>query len=73
MGPACTIEQHIGLQGDVTMFAEELDSPTQKMLLVFLQLQLLKNHVHILVDFPPGEPIVVVLTIAYCSHLPMSF
>ena len=43
------------------------------MLEVFSQSQLLENHVYILVDLPPSVPIVVVLTIANCSRLPMSF
>ena len=73
MEPARTIGRRIGLRGDVATFAEELDSPTQKMSSVFPQSQLLENHVYILVDLPPGEPIVVVLTVANCSRLLMSF
>lgn len=53
--------------------AEELTSPIQKMSLVFPQSQLLEDYVYILVDLPPSEPIIVVLTIANCSGLPMSF
>lgn len=73
MEPARTLGRRIGLPGDVTAFAEELASPTQTMLEVFPQSQLLENHVYILVDLPPGEPIVVVLTVANCSRLLMSF
>ena len=73
MEPARTLGRRIGLRGDVTAFAEELASPTQMMLEVFPQSQLLENHVYILVDLPPSEPIVVVLTIANRSRLPMSF
>ena len=73
MEPARTLGWRIGLRGDVTAFAEELASPTQTMLEVFPQSQLLENHVYILVDLPPSEPIVVVLTIANRSRLPMSF
>ena len=67
--PARTLGRRIGLRGDTKTFAEELSSPTQKILTLFPQPPL-ENHVHIMVELPSSEPMVVILTIANWSRLP---
>jgi hypothetical protein len=59
--PEGSFWQRIRKRGDVKTFAEELKTSTQKMSSVFPQSQLLENHVHILVELPSGELMVVML------------
>ncbi|KIL56101.1 hypothetical protein M378DRAFT_540176 [Amanita muscaria Koide BX008] len=53
--------QRIRKRGDMETFAEELKISTQKMSSVFPQSQLLEDHVHILVELPSSELMVVML------------
>ena len=71
--PVRTFWMRIGSRGDVAAYARELASPIEKMSSVFREAHLHEDNVYILVDLPPSEPIVVVLTIANCSRLPISF